>query len=192
MNTELLQLLEHEEIVLWTQYLENERRGKGKRALVILDEFIAQLLTAPMARRNQFAGQFCALVVDAGIALPIRHSLSVKLLYPYLVQAYDGGSTRAPWWIAHLYYQLDNSREWRAWFETNSLTPWTLLEEALRRDATKDPARQALIAVVARWLDYAIHEVPTGVLFGVNGASIDECQRLLDVLDQFRELTRAK
>ncbi len=110
MNTELLQLLEPEEAALWTHYVDNETRGNRKRALAILDEFIARLSTAPLARRNRFAAQFCTLVVDEGMALPIRHSLGVKLLYPYLVGAYDGGSTRAPWWLAHLYNQHNNSR----------------------------------------------------------------------------------
>lgn len=191
MTSELLQLLEHEEIVLWTHYLENEKEGQRKRALAPLDEFIAKLLAAPLPRQDLFAEQVCRLVVDEGMVLPIRHSLAVKPLYPYLVRAYDGGSPRAPWWIAHLYYHLDNSREWRKWFETNNLTPWTLLEEALRREPTNDAARQELILVMAGWLNYAIHEVPSGVLYGVNGASIDECQELLDVLDQFRALTRA-
>jgi hypothetical protein len=120
----------------------------------------------------------------------LRHPLQL-LLYPYLVRAYDGGSPRAPCWIAHLYDHLDNSREWRTWFETQNLTPWALLEEALRREPTNDAARQELILVMARWLDDAIHEVPRGVLYGVNGATIDACQELLDVLDQFRALTRA-
>ena len=190
MSPQFLQLLEPEEIALWTSYLDNETRGQRKRALAILDEFIARLSTASLARRNRFAAQFCTLVVDEGIALPVRHSLGVKLLYPYLVRAYDGGSARVPWWLAHLYRQLDNSREWREWFGANSLSPWTLLEEALRRDPTNEPARQELIVEMARWLDYAIHEVPSGVLYGSNGASIDECQELLDVLDLFRELTR--
>ncbi len=191
MTTELLQLLEHEEVVLWTQYLEHEKQGQRKRALAILDEFIAQLLTAPLLRKDQFAEQVCRLVVDQGMALPIRHSLSVKLLYPYLIQAYERGSTRAPWWIARLYNQLYNSREWRKWFEINNLSLWTLFEEALRREPTNEAARQELILAMARWFDYAIHAVPSGVLYGVNGASIDECQELLDELDQFRALTWA-
>ena len=37
-------------------------------------------------------------------------------------------------------------------------------------------------------LNYSIHEIPAGVLYGINGASIAECQALLEEVEEFRQL----
>ncbi len=35
------------------------------------------------------------------------------------------------------------------------------------------------------WLDYAVHELPAGVLYGANGATAAECRDLMEGLDAF-------
>jgi hypothetical protein len=36
-----------------------------------------------------------------------------------------------------------------------------------------------------QWLEYAVHEVPAGVLWGANGATPEQCAEMLDGLDEF-------
>ncbi|MBG6100546.1 hypothetical protein ACLQ3D_22050 [Micromonospora vinacea] len=36
-----------------------------------------------------------------------------------------------------------------------------------------------------QWLDYAVHELPAGVLWGADGATPDQCAEMLDGLDEF-------
>ena len=38
------------------------------------------------------------------------------------------------------------------------------------------------------WLDFAVHELPAGVLYGANGATAAECRDLMDGLDGFASL----
>jgi hypothetical protein len=38
------------------------------------------------------------------------------------------------------------------------------------------------------WLQYVVHELPAGILFGANGASPDECRELMEGLDEFARL----
>jgi hypothetical protein len=61
-----------------------------------------------------------------------------------------------------------------------------LLREAVRLDPTDRIARSRLVETVAWQLEYSLHELPAGVLWGNNGASAEECGWLLDLLDQFR------
>jgi hypothetical protein len=35
------------------------------------------------------------------------------------------------------------------------------------------------------WLTYAVHELPTGVLWGAHGATPEQCAEMLDGLDEF-------
>ncbi|MGK5444638.1 hypothetical protein ACSNN7_22825 [Micromonospora sp. URMC 105] len=36
-----------------------------------------------------------------------------------------------------------------------------------------------------QWLEYAVHELPAGVLWGVDGATPEQCAEMLDGLDEF-------
>ena len=58
-------------------------------------------------------------------------------------------------------------------------TPRSLLAEAVRLDPTDDIARRRLIERDASYLEYTLHELPVGVLCGVDGASPNECEDLL-------------
>lgn len=42
-----------------------------------------------------------------------------------------------------------------------------------------------LSALLSRDLEYAVHELPTGVLNGINGATPDGCLELLDLLEEY-------
>jgi hypothetical protein len=62
-----------------------------------------------------------------------------------------------------------------------------LLLEALRVDPSDRKARQNLVGRRASYLKYTLHELPTGVLYGHNGATIAECDELVAELADFRE-----
>ena len=57
---------------------------------------------------------------------------------------------------------------------------------------TQDPndsrSRQQLIRIIANHLRYTLHELPAGVLFGTDGATVEQCDELLVELDEFRSL----
>lgn len=39
-----------------------------------------------------------------------------------------------------------------------------------------------------QWIDYAVHELPSGVLWGADGATPEQCKEMLDGLDAFDRL----
>jgi len=39
-----------------------------------------------------------------------------------------------------------------------------------------------------QWLEYAVHELPAGVLWGPDGATPDQCAEMLDGLDEFARI----
>lgn len=40
------------------------------------------------------------------------------------------------------------------------------------------------------WIDTAVHELPSGVLWGANSATAEECAEMLDGLEEFAALCR--
>ena len=52
-------------------------------------------------------------------------------------------------------------------------------------------AKQKRIDQLRKWLSYTIHEWPSGVLYGTDGASIEQCDEILDVAQELRSLDEA-
>jgi hypothetical protein len=63
-----------------------------------------------------------------------------------------------------------------------------LLEEAARRLPEDRDLATRLIRRLADWHAYTLHELPTGVLAGADGASIAECRRLSQDIERFAEI----
>lgn len=65
-------------------------------------------------------------------------------------------------------------------------TPEELLREAVRQDPGDRIALVKLIHLQANYLDYTLHELPSGVLYGHNSATVEQCTELLDFLGEFK------
>ena len=74
----------------------------------------------------------------------------------------------------------------------SSLSPIDLLSEAFRRDPEDAWTQDLLIEKMAQQFGYAVHEVPSGVLYGTNGATVAECQEWESDLALFREVVQKR
>jgi hypothetical protein len=93
-------------------------------------------------------------------------------------------------WLAKFERELIEAEREVADLPDNLRTERGLLREALRVDPSDVKARRGLIENEARYLQYTIHELPAGVLYGHNSASIEECSELLSQLAEFCEPRR--
>lgn len=69
--------------------------------------------------------------------------------------------------------------------EKHQLNPNTLLEHAMRQQPESLDLIAAWARHRARYFDYCIHEIPHGVLYNHNGANVEECGELLELLTIF-------
>jgi len=60
-----------------------------------------------------------------------------------------------------------------------------LLRAAIRQYASDRRSRLRLIDKIAYQLRYALHELPSGVLYGLDGASPEQCLQLEEELEEF-------
>ena len=79
------------------------------------------------------------------------------------------------------------SPECQAQLTEDNCTEIGLLRTALSHDANDNLARRRLLVAFAYHLEYAIHEVPSGVLWGNNVANIAQCAQLRTELAEFCE-----
>lgn len=174
----------------WERYVELERRDARKQALALLAELIRSVREYPEAQRHAWLRWLCEQVVDRHEPLPIRHPLVRELLAPFLVEAERRGDADAPRWVDSFLERFRGGAELWHGLEDRRKSPLERLEAAVERNPEDVEARKALAVHLSHWFRYCLHELPMGVLFGVNGASIEECHILLRYLALLEEQER--
>ena len=169
---------------LWDSYLAAEREGIRAVTMPALNRFIDALLESPPDVWKPWAKKIAADISDRLVATRMRFPLFYRVLLPALAE----GVLR----------QEPGCARWLAWFEshlTKSTSPPlppelrtsdALLAEAVRLDPSDDIARQRIIKRHSSYLEYTLHDLPVGVLYGPDGASTNECEELLGLLDEFK------
>src|SRR5262249_61642644 len=80
--------------------------------------------------------------------------------------------------------QLLGCPECRARLQPEEATELGLLLAAIRHDPGDRRSRLRLIERIADRLRFSLHEIPAGVLYGMDGASPEQCQELEAELDE--------
>jgi len=175
---------------LWQSYLAAETRGLRAEALATLRAFVDALQAGPAEQRQLFAAEFCRLAADEGAALPRREPLFAGILAPYLLAAYERGDAHAGRRMAFFHWNfamlpLSNP------LHQSAPSPLDLLREAFQKDPTDARTRELLLRLLHDDFNYAIHEVPAGVLRGNKGMTVAECREEEEDLALFREVAEA-
>lgn len=170
---------------LWQEYLTAEKNGLRAVTLKALDRFIEALQGLPRSDWKTWALGLAEEVSDRGSAVPIRSPLFRRVVLPALVEGVLAGERGCARWLASFERDLLKCRETGLPAELE--TAPRLLREALRTDPADDLARRRLVDRNASYLNYTLHELPLGVLYGYDGATVEQCGELLDFLAEFRE-----
>jgi hypothetical protein len=190
MSDPLHSILDNQTYTLWQQYLAFETQGLRPQAHRGLEDFIRALRQLAPERREAFLEHFCTLVVDQKQEVPLEEPLFSEMLAPYLITQYLAQSPAAPWWIAAFADQFNATPKYREELGVEYVSELVMLREAMTRNPANLAVQRRLLEVMAKLNDYSIHEVPSGVLYGPNGASIAECQEMLEDITEFRQLAQ--
>lgn len=169
---------------LWDAYLVAERDRVRQSMMLALDRFIDALLESPPDLWKAWAKQLAEAVSDRGAETLVRFPLFRRVLLPALAEGVRQQEPHCARWLASFEALLLHS-------PTPSLPPHLrtavgLLNEALRLNPADTRARKGLIQRHAWLLEYSLHELPDGVLYGPNAASLKECEELLSLLHEFK------
>lgn len=168
----------------WSAYLAAERDHVRTVVMSALDAFLEALLVEPPAVWRGWAKDLARQVADDEADLPVRFPLFRRALVPALVEGIAAREPGPARWLASFEQLL---------FHTPGALPEALcssdalLREALRVDPHDQRARRKLVESIAQYLDYTLHELPAGVLWGHNGATAERCVDLQERLAEFRE-----
>ena len=174
----------------WAAYQVAEARDTRGEKLAALDRFVQAVARADADDWHPWARRLAAQIVDDGAAVVVRRPLFERVLFPALADGLERGAAGCARWLAGM---VDPLARCPACVERLGNLPANeadLLRLALRHDPADARARDRLIARNANFLDYTLHELPSGVLYGQDGASVAECDALLAELAEFRSLVR--
>lgn len=68
------------------------------------------------------------------------------------------------------------------------VTMRNLIDTLLRLDPADVWAKDKKIDGLTSWLNFVIHEWPSGLLYGMNGATLSECDEIIDAAEELRTL----
>jgi hypothetical protein len=171
---------------LWRRYRELENRGDRASILGALEAFVAKVEAAPPSVSKVWSDECLRAVSDGTDTLKLRAPLFRRVLFPELKSRYLAGDAAAARALAAFSQELFRYREgWEALGRPGELDLW---REAHRRDPSSDVARLKLIDSTARFIQYTLHELPSGVLYGQDGATVEQCNDLEHELAFFRKL----
>ncbi|MFC1833596.1 hypothetical protein ACFL2Q_02535 [Thermodesulfobacteriota bacterium] len=173
---------------LWQEYVAAESDRISSVSGPALDRFLKALDQDPVSFWEEWAFEISRKHVDSGDVFPIRMQLFKRALFPALLSGIERQIPGCARWLAGMNPLLYHCKECQEALGEIGWSRVSLLRLALQHDQDDRSARKALIQSLATSLDYAIDEVPAGVLYGQKFATVEQCEELLSDLIEFREL----
>jgi len=173
---------------LWVDYLATERIRVRQQSLQALESFIGALVQLPAEVWHPWARQLAQHVVDDNDDIPIRLPLFRSVIFPALVTGLNSSSSGCARWLAGLAQLLYKSPSCQDQLPENQRSEFGLLLRAVQDDPNDTRAKKRLLSLMRSRFDYALHELPAGVLYGHDGATIEQCDELLVELSDYERL----
>jgi hypothetical protein len=173
---------------LWEAYEAVESRGHRADKMRALRVFLDSLESSATAAWFPWARSVAEQVVDQRRDFVIRQPLFDRAIFPALLAGYQNQLPGSARWLAGLANHWLRNPQFSQQLATADATEAGMLQAAIRHDPADRRSRLKLIDVIAGWMHYSLHELPAGVLYGIDGATLEQCQELEADLDMFCQL----
>ena len=155
---------------LYRDFLEHRHLDK-KRARLALTEFIASFEGA--AEQETWAREF---LERGDYGHKIRHEIYRELIFPLLLRGFQNDDAWSLYQLSRTIQNVYDVEEF--WQQIGYATDLDLLKQSYLLSPA-DAVRRELLHRTIQWFDYCQHEWPSGILFGNDGASPDQCRQIL-------------
>lgn len=165
----------------YENYKNLKERAQKQEAKAELAEFIESLKSAK--GEEQFVEWFFCEEFKGG---KIRYELYQEIIFPVL---YEGFKRNDPKFILRLLTAEDNLPQAKSIEkELVNVGKLDLLSKYVELCPQDSEARLELISEHIKFFQFCQHEWPSGILYGMNGATLDECSMLLRDIDIVKKL----
>jgi hypothetical protein len=182
--------LDPETMLLWNEYLAGERVRIRQESLLALERFSEALLRLSPEVWQPWARELAKSVVDENQDIPIRLPLFRLVIFPALRSGLDQSIPGSARWLAGFAQALYKSPSCYEQLPENERSEYGLLLRAIHDDPTDIRAKKRLLILMRSRFDYVLHELPCGVLYGQDGATVEQCDELLAELSDYERLAK--
>lgn len=163
----------------YQQYISLRQQHKKQEAQERLTDFLASFHS--FKEKKRWVHDFLTASEEEpqkfpAMGVPISHEIYVHLVLPVLVEGYKQRDAWSTLWLAKTIQNVsridtrDTAIEHKSMFE--------FLKEAYALEPSSEH-RQLLLKADIQWFNYCQHEWPSGILYGSNGATAEECEEIL-------------
>jgi hypothetical protein len=175
------------ELEYYEQYLHLKTVGLRSEARQRLQQFINSFNS--IAEKEQWTRQFLE-AEEYEYGYKIRHELYERVVFPALLNGYQRYDPWSVLWLARTAQNFYKARHLHE--QIDFKTEYGLLKECYLLAPSNSAVHKDLLSIQIQWFQYCIHEYPTGILYGSNGATINECQEILSEIEFLRKLDTEK
>jgi hypothetical protein len=128
----------------------------------------------------------------ASLGTVVRAPLFERVVFPALLDGADRHETHCARWLGGMAQHLYRCPSCMQSLGPDRSSELALFRRALADNAEDRIARCSLIKVMASQFSYSLHELPSGVLFGHDGATPAQCGQLRSELAEFEAMLEAE
>lgn len=104
----------------------------------------------------------------------IRHEIFISLVYPVLKKGFEAGDYNSTLWLGKL---IQNVYQTKGIFEElGSIVEMGFFRKCYDIAPNIEEGNELLLNSILSWLSHCEHEWPWGILYGNDGASLEECK----------------
>ena len=165
---------------LYEQFVSLKNLGKKAEAKVAVNLFIASFETWEEKRVWVYS-----FLSAEEYGHKIRHEIYETLVYPVLLNGYLEGDATSIVWLAKTatnLYALKSPHP-----SLKHKTDFALFKEAYKLEPNEG-VRAHLLNTLLNWFSFSQHEWPAGILYGMDGANIEQCEEILQEVEFARSL----
>ncbi|GHU22712.1 hypothetical protein FACS1894172_05330 [Spirochaetia bacterium] len=110
----------------------------------------------------------------------IRNELFEALIFPVLLNGYNNKNISVMIWLVKLEQNLIQNQ--KLWKIINYKSSIQIIRECYDLDPNNTEVIDIYLELKIQWIAYSIHEWPSGILIGMNGATAEQCKELVKEL----------
>jgi hypothetical protein len=168
---------------LYENYLALLAKGRRKEAGLLLDAFLQSF--SAFEEREHWTRSF---LKTHTYGKRVRHELYAELIFPVLLAGSQRRDALSLYWLAGTSQNLYRARRLHEQIQFRGEI--SLLKEAYAVDPSSSEVREALLRSLLDYFRHAAHEWPAGILWGMDGATLDQCKEIVSEVTFSRELDR--
>jgi len=173
----------------WTAYVRAEETRLRSETLGELEKFLELAGKYETKEKVEWAHWFCSRhMKKPSPSFPVRMPLFRELLFPGLLSGLLQRRKGCARWLGDLCQYMYKCQDLRLQLPEGRRSSTDLYRLAIEHDPDDTKAKRSLASSLRSSLEYSIHELPAGVLFGLDASTVESIKELMKELAEYRSV----